>query len=69
DGNEGYLVVNFTDPALGRSNQITLSVADGYTHAIVVKNGESAVEKIKNGKLSFTMVAGEGYFVIPFANR
>lgn len=69
DGNEGYLVVNFTDPALDRSNQITLSVADGYTHAIVVKNGESAVEKIKNGKLSFTMAAGEGYFVIPFANR
>lgn len=67
DGRQGFLVVNFTDPAKKISNTVTLTV-EGATHAIVVKNGVSTIEKVNGGKLSFTMAEGEGYFVIPFAN-
>ena len=65
NGREGYLVVNFTDPALNRNNKITLTVKNA-TNAIVVKNGGETVEKIKNDKLELTLSAGDGVFVIPY---
>ena len=65
DGREGYLLVNFTDPALNRNNKITLTVKNA-TNAIVVKNGRETIEKIKNGKLELTLSAGDGVFVIPY---
>lgn len=67
DGRQGFLVVNFTDPAKKAQNTVTMTL-DGATHAIVVKNGESTVEKVQGGKLTLNMKEGEGYFVIPFAN-
>ncbi len=65
DGRRGYMVVNFTDPAKNLDNQVTLTFK-GAKSAIVVKNGEKTVEKLRGGKLTLDMKAGEGHFVIPF---
>lgn len=67
DGRQGFLVVNFTDPGKKMTNTVTMTL-ENASHAIVVKNGESTIEKVKGGKLTLTMAEGEGYFVIPFAN-
>ncbi len=67
DGRQGFLVVNFTDPGKKMTNTVTMTL-ENASHAIVVKNGESTVEKVNGGKLTLTMAEGEGDFVIPFAN-
>lgn len=65
DGREGYLVVNFTDPALKRKNKVTLTLKDA-TRAIVVKNGVEEVKTVSNGKLELNLDEGDGVFVIPY---
>ena len=65
DGRQGFMVVNFTDPALNRNNTVTLTLEDAK-NAIVVKNGVKSVEKVKKGKLVLEMSAGDGIFVIPY---
>lgn len=65
EGREGYMVVNFTDPAMNRKNEVTLNI-EGKKSAIVVKNGKESIQKISKGKLKLKMEPGEGFFVIPF---
>ncbi len=69
DGNEGFMVVNFTDPERKLGNKVTLSVKDGYSHILVVNAGEEKVYKVKKGSVSFDMAPGDGYFVIPFGKK
>ena len=64
DGRDGFMFVNYTEPSAGLKNKVELQFND-CTHAVVVKKGKSKEVKAKNGKISFTMDAGEGYFVIP----
>ncbi len=65
DGRDGYMVVNFTDPARKIANTISLSV-NGVHNAIVVKNGVKTTVPVKDGKITIAMEAGEGCFVIPY---
>jgi len=65
DGREGYMVVNFTDPALKKANTVTMTF-NGANNAIVVKGGVKTVEKLKKGVLNLNLKEGEGAFVIPF---
>lgn len=64
DGRDGFMIVNFTEPSAGLKNKVELEFND-CTHALVVKKGKTEEVNAKNGKLTFTMDAGEGYFVIP----
>jgi hypothetical protein len=64
EGRDGFMIVNFTEPSAGLKNKVELQFND-CTHALVVKKGKSEEVQAKNGKVSFTMDAGEGYFVIP----
>ena len=64
EGRDGFMIVNYTEPSAGLKNKVELQFND-CTHAIVVKKGKQKEVKAKNGKISFTMDAGEGYFVIP----
>ena len=64
-GREGYLVVNFTDPAKKRKNKVTLTLKNA-TRAIVVKEGKEEVKKIDGGKLELDLNEGDGVFVIPY---
>ncbi len=65
DGREGYLVVNFTDPAKKRKNKVTLTLKNA-TRAIVVKEGKEEVKKVGSGKLELELDEGDGVFVIPY---
>lgn len=64
EGRDGFMFVNFTEPSAGLKNKVELQFND-CTHAIIVKKGKQKEVKAKNGKITFTMDAGEGYFVIP----
>lgn len=64
EGRDGFMIVNFTEPSAGLKNEVNLQFND-CTHALIVKNGKSEEVEAKDGKISFVMNAGEGYFVIP----
>lgn len=65
DGRQGFLVVNFTDPAKKLQNKVTMTFSDAK-YAIVAGNGENHIEALRGGKLELDMKEGEGFFVIPF---
>jgi hypothetical protein len=64
EGRDGFMIVNFTEPSLNLKNKVDIQF-NNATRAIVVKKGVQTVVDTVDGKLSFTMDAGEGYFVIP----
>lgn len=64
EGRDGFMVVNFTEPSKNLDNKVELKFKN-CTRALVVKNGREEVIDCKNGQLTFTQKAGEGYFVIP----
>ena len=64
EGRDGFMIVNYTEPSAGLQNKVDLQF-ENCTRAIVVKKGVQEVVDCENGALSFTMDAGEGYFVIP----
>ena len=63
-GRDGFMIVNFTEPSAKLKNKVELTLKN-TSRAIVVKKGVQDVVDVNNGKLSFTMDEGEGYFVIP----
>lgn len=65
DGNQGFMVVNFTDPALKRKNEVTLTF-NSAKNAVVVINGVKKVMSVKNNKLKLTLNEGDGAFVLPY---
>ena len=65
NGREGYLVVNFTDPALKRKNKVTLTLKNA-TRAIVVKEGKEEIKKVEGGRIEIDLDEGDGVFVIPY---
>lgn len=65
DGNEGYMIVNFTDPGKNLSNKVTLTIKDKGA-VVVVKNGVKTTERVKKGKVTLNLACGEGAFVIPY---
>ncbi len=64
-GNDGFMVVNYTDPALDKSNKVTITFKDAKK-AIVYEKGFKKVIDLKRGKLTLNLESGEGRFVIPF---
>ncbi|MBO4940098.1 MAG: hypothetical protein J6D30_03620, partial [Clostridia bacterium] len=63
-GRDGFMIVNYTEPSQNLKNKVELQF-NNCTRAIVVKKGVQEVVDCTNGALTFTMDAGEGYFVIP----
>ncbi|MBQ8659146.1 MAG: hypothetical protein IJ506_08420 [Clostridia bacterium] len=66
DGNDnhGYMLVGYDDPYNGNSTNVemTFDGADGF---IIYRNGERTLSECTDGKLSVSLAAGEGVFVIP----
>ena len=64
NGNHGYMLVGYDDPYNGNSTQVemTFENAEGV---IIYRNGERTLVECTDGKLSITLSAGEGVFVIP----
>ena len=63
-GRDGFLLSNITDPADNVGTDITLEFNDAEKVVAYVK-GRTLVYPLKNGKITFKMGSGEGWFVIP----
>ena len=61
---DGFMVVNFTDPAKNLSNKIEITFKD-TNYAAVVVDGELTTIKLNNGVLKLNLDGGDGAFVIP----
>lgn len=66
DGNPGYFAVNFTDPALNKSNEITMTFGEGYENVLIVKPEGNTALRLDGGSVTFTLGVGEAAFVIPY---
>ena len=64
DGNDGLIVTNYSDPAAGLIDEVSLTFRDA-NRALVYRNGERTVYVLQDGVLDLTLEAGEGIFVIP----
>lgn len=66
DGKQGYFVVNFTDPALDKSNKINMTFGEGFDNVLIVKPQSKEALRLNGGKTEFTLNAGEAAFVLPY---
>ena len=67
-GNDGYMVVNYNETSENLSDSVTMSFdAQAYTSAVCYVGGEKTIVGLNDGKLTLNLGAGEGVFVIPFA--
>lgn len=65
DGQDGYMAVNYTNPALNQTNAVTLNFK-GCTQALVyTEEGTKQVNLTKDGDLRLILKQGQGAFVIP----
>lgn len=65
DGQDGYMVVNYTDPINDYTNAVTLKF-EGCSQALVyTEEGTEQVNLTENGELRLILEAGQGAFVIP----
>lgn len=65
DGNQGYMVTNYTEPTAGKIDVVRMTFEDAE-NALVYLNGEESVVKLEDGRLTLTLNSGEGAFVIPY---
>lgn len=65
DGQDGYMVVNYTDPALEQTNVVTLTFVDCNTVLVVTEDGSYQQDLVDGGTLRLTLPAGSAAFVIP----
>lgn len=60
----GFMAVNFTDPALEKTNHIEIKFNDAKK-ALVYKDGQPQTVRLKGGVYSDDFAPGEGQFIIP----
>ena len=63
-GNDGFWIVNATDPGKKLSNSVTITFKNA-TSAICYIKGEEKKVKLINGSCTFYLEPGEGVFVVP----
>jgi hypothetical protein len=64
DGQDGYMVVNYTAPDLNLTNMITLTFADCTTALVYTEEGTQQVDLV-DGVLRVTLDCGQAAFIIP----
>jgi Tfp pilus assembly protein FimT len=63
-GNDAFMVVNFSDPGYALSDTVELDLK-GASKAVCYQNGKRTVVEAKKGKLVLELTPGNGVFVIP----
>ena len=61
---DGFMFVNFTEPTAEKEDKVSVDFKDA-TGALMYVKGERQVVGLNNGRLEFTMEAGDGVFVVP----
>ena len=64
DGYDGFMLVNFADPAYDRENTVTITFR-GATCAMIYIDGEPQMVDLVDGTYTVTLEPGEGQFIIP----
>ena len=65
DGKNGFVVVNADDPRLNRATSVTLTFGSGYSSVSYYENGVKKTVRLTDGKVTLSVEAGKGLFVIP----
>ena len=64
-GYDGFMMVNYTDPAKNIDNEIEVTFKDAKK-AVGYIEGKKNVVDLSGGKYKTTLKPGEGQFIIPF---
>ena len=64
EDNNGYMIVNYTEPSGKLSNTVTVNFEKGISKARVYRKGVPEDVEIKDGTLTLDLESGEGAFVI-----
>ena len=67
DGEDGFLVMNYTDPYGVEEAQTVALTFNGAAKAAVYFGGEKKVVELVNGVCTLTLEAGAGAFIVPLA--
>ena len=65
NGYYGYMAVNFSEPTLGRTSEVTMQFDTGVSKVVVYTNGVRSVQSVSNGAYEVQIPAGGAVFVIP----
>jgi hypothetical protein len=65
DGEDGFMVVNYTDPAFELVNDVKIDFNDA-SHVLAYIDGEERIIELKRGKLELTLDSGSYAFMIPY---
>ena len=68
EGNKAFLMTNYDEPTLQRSNKVTVTFGEAKG-VLYYKDGEPTTALIENGKFEIELEAGEGIFVIPLYQK
>ena len=71
-GYDGFLAVNFSDPAKKRNNEMSIDFAYAKKLVVYSKNNntglmEKSIVKLENGNYKTTIGYGDAEFIIPIA--
>lgn len=65
DGQDGFMVVNYTEPILDMTNAVTLTFKNCSQVLVYTEEGTEVKNLTEEGQLRLTLDAGQGAFVIP----
>lgn len=65
EGQDGFMVVNYTDPINDYTNAVTLTFENCTQALVYTEDGVKQVNLTENGEIRLTLDAGQGAFVIP----
>lgn len=65
NGYYGYMAVNFSEPTLGRTSEVTMQFDSGVSKVVVYTNGTRSVQSVSDGKYEVQIPSGNAVFVIP----
>ncbi len=66
-GQDGYMVVNYTDPTKEYTNTVTMNFGSCKYAIVYTAGGEAKIVPLTSGSLSLDLATGEAAFVVPMA--
>ncbi len=67
EGNDAFMLVNYTDPYFNKNNTVTVEFKDTDVLLMYRMGKEEIVKLGKDGKYTFELYPGEGRFIIPLS--
>jgi hypothetical protein len=65
--NQGFMIVNATNPAEGKDATVNITFEAGYTGAMIIQKGEQEIVYFNGNATQITVPSSEGIFIIPLA--